>query len=151
MKLNTEKRCKKRLLEIKDKVSCKCGCFETYNSEKQYEEICKKCKSKINPYSNTIFKNIRFGIVKAFEIVQYYHSENYSVSSIKIAKKYGITQKTAYNFMMKVNSNKSFITKLLDKKESAKPVEWITTKQKLERNENEDKLRNYLFAKVNKS
>lgn len=150
MNFNTEKRCKKRLLEVKDEVPCKCGCIKTYDV-KDYVKICRKCKSKISPCSGTIFHNVRFGIVKAFEIVIYYHSEKYSVSSIKIAKKYGITQKTAYNFLMKVNNNKAFIKKLLEKKEHNKPFKYETERQKKARKELENKLKNLPKLKENKS
>jgi hypothetical protein len=149
MKLNTEKRCKKCLYNIRSKVSCKCGCSETYFG-KDYVLICKECKSKISPYSGTIFHDVRFGIVKAFEIVLYYHSENYSVSSIKIAKKYGITQKTAYNFLMKIVNNKPFIKMIVNYKDSITNIDEF--KSEKVNKEVEDKLINFLNKiKFNKS
>jgi hypothetical protein len=109
---NTEKRCKKYLYGLRNETLCKCGCAEFYQSKKEYELICKNCKLKINAYAKTIFQNVRFGMVKAFNFTLYCHSEHYLISSIKMAKKFSLTQKTAYNFMKKINDNKEFVNQL---------------------------------------
>jgi hypothetical protein len=109
---NTEKRCKKYLYDLRNETPCKCGCSEFYQSKKEYGLVCKNCKLKINAYAKTIFQNVRFGMVKAFNFTLYYHSEQYSISSIKMAKKFSLTQKTAYNFMKKITNNKEFVNQL---------------------------------------
>lgn len=79
-----------------------------------YEKICTSCKKIHSTTKNTIFENVRFGIVKAMNIVYDIHTSNEYLSSITISKKYGITQKTAWNFIQKINSNKKYIFDLMN-------------------------------------
>jgi len=138
---NTEKRCKKYLYDLRNETPCKCGCAEFYQS-KEYELVCKNCKLKINAYAKTMFQNVRFGIVKAFSFALYYHSEHYLISSIKMAKKFGLTQKTAYNFMKKINDNKVFVMRMANDKN--KPLVKDEIKLNKKAQINLEKLQNFL-------
>jgi hypothetical protein len=76
--------------------------------------ICKNCKKKHSPSKGTIFENVRFGIVKAMNIVYDIETSNEYLSSVAISKKYEITQKTAWGFIQKVNSNKKYIRSFMN-------------------------------------
>ena len=114
-KLKSEDYYKKLLYEITDFEFCcyKCNSEKFYDG-KDFVKICKKCKTKTFVTRNTIFHNIRFGLVKAFEIAKEYYKSDYTLSSISVAKKYGITQKTAWKFLHKVNMNTHFIEELFN-------------------------------------
>lgn len=119
--INTKEKCLRVLYSLESHVK-KCDCCEgdSFYLNDNYDSICRSCKKRFNATKHTIFENVRFGIVKAFNIVyDLYTSEKY-LSSIAISKKYGITQKTAYLFIQKVNSNKSFIQKLMNVKVKTK-------------------------------
>jgi len=89
-----------------------------------------------------MFQNVRFGIVKAFSFALYYHSEHYLISSIKMAKKFGLTQKTAYNFMKKINDNKVFVMRMANDKN--KPLVKDEIKLNKKAQINLEKLQNFL-------
>lgn len=110
---NTTLKCKKRLQLISDKnFTCfKCSCEECYAGV-ECERICRKCKSKISITKNTIFENLRFGLVNAFKIAFEYYSSDYNLTSLHVANKYGITQKTAWHYLKKIKANKSYIEQL---------------------------------------
>ena len=78
-----------------------------------YEKICTSCKKIHSTTKNTIFENVRFGIVKAMNIIYDLHTSNEYLSSITISKKYGITQKTAWIFIQKINAKKKYINSLM--------------------------------------
>lgn len=111
-KFNTSVKCKKLLISFSNDFVCpKCGCIKYYKGF-EFEKICRKCKSKISITKNTIFHNLRFGIVKAFEIANEYYNSDYSLSSVGVAKKYCITQKTAWSYLNKIKENKEFVEKI---------------------------------------
>lgn len=89
----------------------KCSSSE-FHTGKNYVKICKTCKAKTSITKYTLFHNVRFGLIKAFKIAIEYHNSNYSITSVEISKKYKITQKTAWNFLKKVENNKDYIIKL---------------------------------------
>ena len=123
MKYSRTIQCKKVLFELKlnlksrnELICYKCGSDDLSSYKKNYIFRCKKCKSKISVTYDTIFHDVRFGLLKAFRIVLEYHEFNYSLSSIKIAKKYNITQKTAWKFLDKIKKNKTEVNKFISRK-----------------------------------
>jgi hypothetical protein len=71
---------------------------------KSFIKVCKTCKKKINPKKNTLFENVRFGLVTAFHIYIETKLNTKKISSVEIAKRYNITQKTAWEFLNKINT-----------------------------------------------
>jgi len=64
--------------------------------------MCTLCKREESPGSGTLFHRVRFGLRKAFFIVYEMSTSSKGLSSIQIANRYGISQKTAWYFMQKV-------------------------------------------------
>ena len=64
--------------------------------------MCTLCKREESPTSGTLFHRVRFGLRKAFFIVYEMSTSSKGLSSIQIANRYGISQKTAWYFMQKV-------------------------------------------------
>ena len=88
----------------KELLNCvDCNKAEFYHS-KEYVRVCSICKKKYSPTYNTVFHNVRFGIVCAFQIYIYITYSRTKVTSVEVSKKYGITQKTAWSFMKKLES-----------------------------------------------
>ena len=96
---NTIKRCKNllSLINNNDFKCLSCNSIEFYKG-KDFVKICKKCKRKTFVTQNTVFHNVRFGLVKAFKILIDCYDSNYNLKSIEVSKNYNITQKTAYLF-----------------------------------------------------
>ncbi len=95
--------------------------FNCYNCEsneyydgKEFEKICKVCKARISVTRNTMFHNVRFGIVKAFVIADEYHKSNYSLTSAYLSKKHSISQKTIINYLKKINKNQKYISEVFN-------------------------------------
>ncbi len=109
-KFNSVEKCKHHLfINNSEKFIChKCNGINFYKSI-DYTKVCKSCKSKTYITQNTIFHNVRFGIVKAFEITIDCYTSSYNLKSTEISNKYNITQKTAWHFLNKIKNNKQFI------------------------------------------
>jgi len=87
----------------KDGYKCKrCDNTKYVYFEKHNIRECTKCRYNESPTTGTLFHNVRFGLQKAFCIVFEMTCTNQVVSSIQIAKRYEITQKTAWLFKQKV-------------------------------------------------
>jgi hypothetical protein len=71
--------------------------FEKHNTRE-----CTKCRYKESATAGTLFHKVKFGIQKAFCIAFEMTCTTKSLSSTQAAKRYGITQKTAWLFMQKV-------------------------------------------------
>ena len=85
--------------------------------------MCSECKSKTSVTRDTIFHNLRFGLLKGFKIMDEMEKSNYELSSIDIAREYGITQTTAWKFLKKIKDNKDFVGRILIKNtRGIKPV-----------------------------
>jgi len=72
--------------------------------ENTFKIICKGCKKKISPTKNTLFDNVRFGLVKAFHIYIEVMLSEKDFSSVEIAFRYNLTQKTAWKFLRKIKN-----------------------------------------------
>ena len=112
---NTIKKCKSILSSINNNdFNClSCNSTDCYK-EKDFIKICKKCKRRTFVTQNTVFQNVRFGLVKAFQIVIDCNNSDYNLKSIDVSKKYKISQKTAYLFLSKIRNNKEFVKSLYD-------------------------------------
>ena len=146
MEFSRKIQCKKILFELKlnlksrnELICYKCGSDQFSSDKKNFIFRCKKCKSKISVRYNTIFHDVRFGLLKAFRIVLEYDECNYSLSSTKIAEKYSITQKTAWKFLNKIKNNEKHLTEFINSinKLEINPKVHKTSKSK------EEKLQDY--------
>jgi hypothetical protein len=106
---HNEENCLKFLLVNNQIDKCdSCGNEEFYQGldfMKTYIKICKNCKKKISPKKNTLFENVRFGLVAAFHIYIETKLNIEKIRSVEIADRYNITQKTAWEFLNKINTH----------------------------------------------
>ena len=106
---HNEENCLKFLLVNNQIEKCdSCGNEEFYQGldfMKTYIKICKICKKKISPQKNTLFENVRFGLVAAFHIYIETKLNIEKISSVEIAKRYNITQKTSWEYLNKINTH----------------------------------------------
>ncbi len=96
--------CKLYMSEVKwiSDFSCtKCG-HEKYSSRKNHSRTCTKCKYTESSTAGTMFHKVKFGLRKAFMIVFEMTNSTRGLSASQVAKRYGITRKTAWLFMHKV-------------------------------------------------
>ena len=70
--------------------------------ERIAHRMCTLCKREESPTAGTLFHRVRFGLRKAFFIVYEMSTGSKGLSSIQMANRYGISQKTAWYFMSKV-------------------------------------------------
>lgn len=84
------------------KYQCKrCG-HDQFWAGPKLGKVCKSCRYNESVTANTLFHKVKFGLRKAFYILFEMSTTTKSVSSIVMAQKYEITQKTAWLFMSKV-------------------------------------------------
>lgn len=79
--------------------------YRVRDFENSFKIICKTCKKKISPTKNTLFDNVRFGLVKAFHIYIEVKLNKKNISSVEIANRYNLTQKTAWKFLSKIKNS----------------------------------------------
>lgn len=100
----TDLDCKEYLGQIKWKsryVCPKCG-NTSYQVRKDYSRTCNSCSDTESPTANTIFHRVRFGVRTAFFICFEMATTTKSLSTTQMGVRYGITEKTARLFMLKV-------------------------------------------------
>ena len=102
-------RCYLPLLNYEVKVCVKCGNEEFYTTIKNFEKACKKCKTRYKTTYNTLFHNVRFGLLKAFHIYIEVVYEKPQPKASELARRHNLTYKTAYNFKQKVIKDFSFM------------------------------------------
>jgi hypothetical protein len=112
----------------------KCDNEEFYTTIKNFEKACKKCKTRYKTTYNTLFHNVRFGLLKAFHIYIEVVYEKPEPKASELAKRHNLTYKTAYNFKQKVIKDFGFMN-----------LESYLKKNKLS---NEEKLLRY-FEEIN--
>ena len=97
--------------------NCKQCNFSKYILGKQeYSRRCKKCSYDESPTANTLFHKIKFGILKAFEMLYEISTSKKGANSIWLAERFGVTQNTAWLFRQKVQiSMKSSLKHPLEK------------------------------------
>ncbi len=80
----------------------KCGHNKSSIVRDNLSRECTKCHHIESPTAGTLFHKVKFGLHKAFYIVFEMSVSNKGLSSVQMAKRYGVTQKTAWFFMQKV-------------------------------------------------
>ena len=96
--------CYKYLSDIKWNngfVCQKCG-HKKYSEGKKYQRCCTLCKHIESSTAGTLLHKVKFGIRKAFLIMFEMTASTKGLSASQVAKRYGITRKTAWLFMHKV-------------------------------------------------
>ena len=106
---NTKEKCYTALMPFEVKKCPKCKSEEFYNTIYNYEKTCRNCKTKYRTTFNTLFHNVRFGLVKAFHIYIDMLYKNPSPKASKISNRYKLTYKTAHTFKSKVIESKKFL------------------------------------------
>jgi hypothetical protein len=87
----------------KDGYKCKrCHNTKYVYFEKHNKRECTKCRYNESATAGTLFHRVKFGIQKAFCIAYEMTCTSKPISSIHVAKRYEITQKTAWIFIQKV-------------------------------------------------
>ena len=100
----TDDDCKKYLADIKWKngYSCtKCSHSASQN-RKSFGKICNVCAHIESATANTLFHKVKFGVRKAFFICFEMATSTKSLSASYMGVRYGVTEKTARLFMLKV-------------------------------------------------
>lgn len=100
----TDENCKEYLAGIKWKDSYECRKCQnkTFQIRKNFSRTCNKCSDTESPTANTIFHRVRFGIRTAFFICFEMATSTKSLSARQMGVRYGITEKTARLFMLKI-------------------------------------------------
>jgi hypothetical protein len=102
-------KCYLPLLNYEVETCVKCGNIEFYITIKNFEKACKKCKTRYKITYNTLFHNVRFGLLKAFHIYIELVYEEPQAKASELARRHNLTYKTAYNFKQKVIMDFGFI------------------------------------------
>lgn len=100
----TDLDCKKYLSELKDKTTYKClKCGHTaYQRKTDFSRQCNVCNHRESATANTLFHKVKFGLRKAFFICFEMSTTTKSLSARYVAVRFGITERTARLFMLKV-------------------------------------------------
>ena len=100
----TDKNCKEYLSKIKWSTEYKCRkCGHTKSQERSdYSRTCNRCSDTESVSVDTLFHRVRFGLRKAFFICFEMTTTTKSLSATQMGIRYGITEKTARLFMLKV-------------------------------------------------
>ena len=80
----------------------KCGHTNYCSASRPFDRQCTSCHSVESPTAHTLFHKVKFGVQKAFCIVFEMSCTSKGLSTPQLAKRYGITQKTAWLFTQKV-------------------------------------------------
>ena len=103
-RFKTDADCKEylSLLKWKDGYNCnKCG----HNASQQrndFSRICNICSHIESATANTLFHKVKFGVRKAFFICFEMATSTKSLSASYMGVRYGVTEKTARLFMLKI-------------------------------------------------
>jgi transposase-like protein len=100
----TDKACLRYLADIKwdEGFTCqKCG-HKKFSEGKKHQRCCTLCKHIESPTAGTVLHKVKFGIRKAFLIMFEMTATTKGLSASQVAKRYGITRKTAWLFMHKI-------------------------------------------------
>ena len=96
--------CKEYLSEIKwrDTYQCvKCN-HKASQKRKDFSRTCNVCSHTESATANTLFHKVKFGLRKAFFICFEMATSTKSLSASYMGTRYGVTEKTARLFMLKV-------------------------------------------------
>jgi transposase-like protein len=104
-RFGTEEQCREYLSEQKWKAGFKCKKCEHTDFVKgrmHLDRRCKKCGYNESPTSGTLFHSTKLSLVLLFEILFRVSVNKKGMSSISIAREYGVNQKTAYSLRCKI-------------------------------------------------
>jgi hypothetical protein len=103
-RFKTDEDCKKYLAQIKSNMSYKClRCNHTAcQVRKDFARQCNICRHIESTTANTLFHKVKFGVRKAFFICFEMATSTKGLSASYIGVRYGVTEKTARLFMLKV-------------------------------------------------
>jgi len=103
-RFKTDLNCKKYLAEIKWQKGYNCRkCNNTsYQIRRDFSRTCNSCSDTESPTANTIFHRVRFGVRTSFFICFEMATSTKSLSASQMGVRYGITEKTARLFMLKI-------------------------------------------------
>ena len=89
-------------IKWKNGYSCrKCG-NKSHQVRKDLSRTCNSCSDTESPTANTVFHRVRFGVRTAFFVCFEMSTTTKSLSATQMEVRYGITEKTARLFMLKV-------------------------------------------------
>lgn len=103
-RFKTDEDCKKYLASIKSNMGYKClRCNHTAcQVRKDFARQCNICRHIESPTANTLFHKVKFGVRKAFFICFEMAASTKGLSASYMGVRYGVTEKTARLFMLKV-------------------------------------------------
>lgn len=103
-RFKTDLDCKEYLAHVKGKSPYKClKCGHNACQVKEdFGRQCNICNYRESPTANTLFHKVKFGIKKAFFICFEMSTSTKSLSASYMGVRYGVTEKTARMFMMKI-------------------------------------------------
>lgn len=102
-RFQTSEDCYQYLEEMKWKNGFRCTkcMYDKYRrGNKQFDRRCLSCGYNETLITNTLFHSMKFDILKAFHIL-FRLSSKKGISTVEIAKQYGVNQKTAWIFKRK--------------------------------------------------
>jgi len=103
-RFKTDADCKEylSLLKWKDGYNCnKCG-HNASQQRKDFSRICNICSHIESATANTLFHKVKFGVRKSFFICFEMATSTKSLSASYMGVRYGVTEKTARLFMLKI-------------------------------------------------
>lgn len=81
-----------------------CGCTHVYETPLPHQKVshykCGKCRQRFTPFTNTIMHGTNLDAA-AWLLTLYLMLDSRGISSYEVARKVGVTQKTAWKMMMK--------------------------------------------------
>jgi len=103
-RFKTDDDCKEYLASIKAKTDYKCTrCnHNACQVRKDFSRQCNICRHIESATANTLFHKVKFGVRKAFFICFEMATTTKSLSASYMSVRYGVTEKTARLFMLKV-------------------------------------------------
>lgn len=103
-RFKTDEDCKEYLASIKAKTAYKCTrCnHNACQVRKDFSRQCNICRHIESATAETLFHKVKFGVRKAFFICFEMATSTKSLSASYMAVRYGVTEKTARLFMLKV-------------------------------------------------
>jgi hypothetical protein len=82
----------------------RCEASVYIKGKQHHSRRCSKCGYDESPTSGTLFHKLKFGVLKAFEMIYEISTSKKGASSIWLAERFGVNQKTAWLFRQKVQS-----------------------------------------------
>lgn len=103
-RFKTDGDCKEYLANIKAQSPFKCSrCNHTaYQTRSDFSRQCNICRHPDSATADTLFHKVKFGVRKAFFICFEMATTTKSLSASYMGVRYGVTEKTARLFMLKV-------------------------------------------------